>query len=65
MSRLKLSAFDFTSATKTNGKMSRYISREEVAKHATKQDCWVILHGNVYNMTPFLDKHPGEASDAN
>jgi len=24
---------------------------EEVAKHTTKEDCWVILHGRVLNVT--------------
>merc|ERR1719490_673056 len=32
---------------------------EEVAKHTTKEDCWVILHGNVLNVTSFLSQHPG------
>merc|ERR1712079_14032 len=32
---------------------------EEVAKHTTKEDCWVILHGRVLNVTSFLSQHPG------
>merc|ERR1712061_255766 len=32
---------------------------EEVAKHTTKWDCWVILHGRVLNVTSFLSQHPG------
>merc|ERR1719195_1200349 len=32
---------------------------EEVAKHTTKEDCWVILHGRVLNATSFLSQHPG------
>merc|ERR1712113_728135 len=32
---------------------------EEVAKHTTKEDCWVVLHNNVLNVTSFLSQHPG------
>jgi len=30
-----------------------------VAQHTTADSCWVILHGNVYDVTRFLPKHPG------
>jgi len=32
---------------------------EEVSKHSTKGDCWVVLHGRVLNVTNFLKDHPG------
>ena len=31
----------------------------EIIKHNHAKDCWVVLHGKVYDLTLFLDKHPG------
>ena len=41
------------------GDKNRQISIKEVAEHSSKHDCWVILFGVVYNITPFLPYHPG------
>jgi flavocytochrome c len=32
---------------------------DEVAKHKTKDDCWVVVNGEVLNVTNFLPDHPG------
>jgi L-lactate dehydrogenase (cytochrome) len=34
---------------------------KEVQKHNTKNDCWVVIHSNVYNLGEFLNDHPGGA----
>mmetsp|Transcript_20720 Transcript_20720/g.39391 ORF Transcript_20720/g.39391 Transcript_20720/m.39391 type:complete len:211 (-) Transcript_20720:408-1040(-) len=31
----------------------------DVKKHNTAEDCWIVLRGKVYNVTPYLDFHPG------
>ena len=31
----------------------------EVARHASATDCWTTVNGNVYNLTPFVSRHPG------
>jgi len=41
--------------------MSKTIAFTEIAKHATKDDCWVAIHGKVYDVTAFLEEHPGGA----
>lgn len=33
----------------------------EIKKHNSKKDCWVIIHGKAYDVTNFLDEHPGGA----
>ncbi|KAJ8084159.1 hypothetical protein PM082_002926 [Marasmius tenuissimus] len=35
------------------------LSLEAVAKHNTPKSCWVIIKNKVYDVTEFLDEHPG------
>ncbi|KAF3798535.1 Cytochrome b2 [Colletotrichum gloeosporioides] len=39
--------------------MDRMLSLAEVQKHQTVDDCWIALHGKVYDITAFLAEHPG------
>ena len=32
---------------------------EEINKHNTEDDCWIAVYDQIYNVTKFLDKHPG------
>jgi cytochrome b involved in lipid metabolism len=31
---------------------------DQVALHNTREDCWVVVDGEVYDITRFLRKHP-------
>uniref|UniRef100_UPI00358F3C3C cytochrome b5 reductase 4 n=1 Tax=Myxine glutinosa TaxID=7769 RepID=UPI00358F3C3C len=35
------------------------ISTAELARHNQSHDCWISVHGLVYNITPYLEYHPG------
>lgn len=39
--------------------MPQTFTLEEVQRHNTDDDCWMILNGDVYDMTSFLNEHPG------
>ncbi|GJQ09371.1 hypothetical protein GpartN1_g1162.t1 [Galdieria partita] len=34
-------------------------SLQEVKKHCSSNDAWIVVQGRVYDVTPFLDDHPG------
>lgn len=33
----------------------------EVATHSTREDCWSVVKGSVYNLTEWVSAHPGGA----
>ncbi|EDP44718.1 hypothetical protein MGL_1200 [Malassezia globosa CBS 7966] len=39
--------------------MSTKITMEEVKKHASADSAWVVIQGGVYDVTDWLDDHPG------
>lgn len=39
--------------------MSSLLHGLEVAKHNSKESCWVIVKGKAYDVTDYMQKHPG------
>ncbi|KAF3435988.1 hypothetical protein FNV43_RR23080 [Rhamnella rubrinervis] len=31
----------------------------EVSEHNSRENCWLVIDGKVYNVTKFLEDHPG------
>lgn len=38
---------------------STKISRKQLAMHNSRSDIWFSIDGQVYDVTKFLDEHPG------
>ncbi|NXJ96021.1 NB5R4 reductase, partial [Corythaixoides concolor] len=35
------------------------VTEDELAEHNKKEDCWICIRGFVYNVTPYMEYHPG------
>ncbi|EHB05530.1 Cytochrome b5 reductase 4 [Heterocephalus glaber] len=35
------------------------VTEEELRKHNKKDDCWICIRGYVYNVSPYMEYHPG------
>uniref|UniRef100_A0A0E0B1K2 Cytochrome b5 heme-binding domain-containing protein n=1 Tax=Oryza glumipatula TaxID=40148 RepID=A0A0E0B1K2_9ORYZ len=34
-------------------------TKKEVSTHNTRKDCWIIVKDKVYNVTSYVEEHPG------
>ncbi|QCE03930.1 cytochrome b5, seed isoform-like [Vigna unguiculata] len=41
------------------GESNKVFTLSEVSQHNNAKDCWLVIHGKVYNVTKFLEDHPG------
>ncbi|CAN4122043.1 unnamed protein product [Withania somnifera] len=39
--------------------LTKLFTMEEASQHSTKDDCWVVIDGKVYDVSSYLDEHPG------
>jgi L-lactate dehydrogenase (cytochrome) len=47
------------SSAKMAGDKKQLIPFSDVQKHASANDCWIVIKGEVYDVTSFLKLHPG------
>ncbi|KAL3999137.1 Cytochrome b5-like Heme/Steroid binding domain family protein [Acanthocheilonema viteae] len=50
-----------TSSRSTERKINRGIDHDELTKHASVNDCWILIGERVYDVTDYLAFHPGGA----
>jgi cytochrome b involved in lipid metabolism len=38
------------------------VSYSEIKKHSSPDDCWIVLHSKVFDVSAFHAEHPGGSS---
>lgn len=44
--------------TESHAALKKVFSLAEVAAHSSPNDCWMAIHGKVYDLTAYLPDHP-------
>ncbi|KAL6655736.1 hypothetical protein ACP70R_006562 [Stipagrostis hirtigluma subsp. patula] len=43
----------------SSGKICKSYAKKEVSTHNTRRDCWIIIKDKVYDVTSYVEEHPG------
>ncbi|XP_076912880.1 cytochrome B5-like protein [Bidens hawaiensis] len=43
----------------TNSKVLKAYNKAQVSLHNKRTDCWIIIKDKVYDVTPYVEEHPG------
>jgi len=54
-----MSSDDKVIESEANNESPKVYTLEEIAEHNKKDSCWMVIHDKVYDVTKFLDEHPG------
>ena len=55
---VRVGSFGSGESVVADPKELRAVSKEELQRHNTPEDCWVAIHGKVYDLTEFAQEHP-------
>ena len=57
---IELTEGEFTQeqADLEEAELAGWIALDEVVQHNTKNDCWVMLHGQIFDVTMYIASHP-------
>lgn len=39
----------------------KLLSAQQIATHSNPRDCWLVIEGQVWDLTEFVPEHPGGA----
>lgn len=48
-----------STTSQSNDKVSSSTAKLDISSHNNKNDCWMIIDGQTYDLTSFIDSHPG------
>ncbi|KAJ4756999.1 Cytochrome B5-like protein [Rhynchospora pubera] len=51
--------FKHAQSTANANNPTTYYTNEQVSKHNTRTDCWIIVKHKVYDVTSYVEEHPG------
>lgn len=46
-------------ATNSTGSIDKSYTLADISSHSTKDDCWMAIEGEVYDVTKYISSHPG------
>jgi cytochrome b involved in lipid metabolism len=52
-----------TSPVKNVSTTTPSLTMSELAKHNSSKNCWLLISGKIYDVTSFINQHPGGANE--
>lgn len=45
--------------SRSTAEQTKTFTMDEVSRHNTRRDCWTVISGDVYDLTDYVNGHPG------